>query len=287
MATVPAGYKLKSGVANTKCTGSASSCLAPVSTCFEKDVLKCGGLSSPTCASGKYKGYSTAWQNTAATDANKNTNCCVDVATCSMATVPAGYKLKSGVATTKCTGSASTCLQALCFEKDVLKCGGLTSITCASGKYKGYSTAWKNTAATDANKNVSCCADKATCSSATVSSGYKMKDNVASTLCSSDAASCATSTCIELDVLKCGGLASIGCASLFYNEKLLWVASTTQATKDTWNNRAATNANKNTNCCTLAGTCAAFSAYGTSGGSQRLQLGASIFLAVSAGMWVT
>jgi len=168
-----------------------------------------------------------------------------------------------------------------------LKCGGLTSITCASGKYKGYSTAWKNTAATDANKNVSCCADKATCSSATVSSGYKMKDNVASTLCSSDAASCATSTCIELDVLKCGGLASIGCASLFYNEKLLWVASTTQATKDTWNNRAATNANKNTNCCTLAGTCAAFSAYGTSGGSQRLQLGASIFLAVSAGMWVT
>merc|ERR1712039_210587 len=97
---------------------------------------------------------------------NKNTNCCTQKATCSSVTCPAGYKKKSGVDSTACTSDTASCaVGSTCCEADTNKCGGLTGISCTtSTHYTGTDDTWKNTAATNTNKNTNCCIAKATCS---------------------------------------------------------------------------------------------------------------------------
>merc|ERR1712166_442337 len=114
-------------------------------------------------------GTDDAWKNTVATNANKNTNCCGQVATCGSKfySCPVGYKKKANVATTACTGlDASSCATgATCCEKDTATCEGVAPITCPADKY--YPAYLENSPAIAANKDTNCCAVKATSAVAT------------------------------------------------------------------------------------------------------------------------
>lgn len=263
-----AGYKMIAGVS------AKIVAYGPHITCCTSDPLKClskhGSLS---CASGKVNPLTfhpqndeefdllESWKNTACTDTNKNTNCCWDMPTCASATCPAGYKMKTGVSATTCpTFFVSSCSAgSTCCEPDPLKCGGLTGISCAVTKYaESSSDTWKNTAATDSNKNTNCCAVKATCASTayTCPAGYKKKTGVDSTTCVGAAATCAYgTTCCEMDKTKCGGLTGILCLTSSKYLESYWVS---EAAQDTWKNKTATEATKSAACCTAKATCAAF-----------------------------
>jgi hypothetical protein len=187
--TCPAGYKRNKDTTSV-CEGQTvyhldvTKC-AVGSTCCEKDVLKCGGLSNPTCASDtSYYEATTAWKNTPATDATKNTACCMAKAKCSAGTCPAGYKMKAGVENTMCPKGAASCAAVppkgnTCCELDNKKCGGL-SFTCPSGTSDeclrscrmnvGDAAAMKmckeckNKATKESTKVADCCTAQGTCS---------------------------------------------------------------------------------------------------------------------------
>merc|ERR1712039_496264 len=130
---------------------------------------------------------------------------------------------------------------------------GIGGIACGATKYMMSTDAWKNTATTAADKNTDCCTNRAKCGDTGVAcpAGMKMKTGVATTLCTSDIASCAVgNTCCENDPLKCGGIGGIACAGTQY-----------MMSTDAWKNTATTAANKNTDCCTAKATCSAFSTY--------------------------
>jgi hypothetical protein len=158
----PAGYKMKTGVTSTTCSGAVATC-AVGTTCCEADPLKCGGIAGTSCATDKYMMSSDTWKNTATTDSTKNTDCCTAMATCGTSgySCPAGYKMRTGVASTTCGGAADTCTT--CCEADPLKCGGIGGISCATGKYMMTTDAWKNTATTASTKNTDCCSNQGTC----------------------------------------------------------------------------------------------------------------------------
>jgi hypothetical protein len=142
---------------------------------------------------------------------------------------------------------------------DVLKCGGISGISCATANYQGPTMTgdtWINTATTDATKNTDCCTAKATCGTSGYScpAGYKMKTGVTSTTCSGAVATCAVgTTCCEADPLKCGGIAGTSCATDKY-----------MMSSDTWKNTATTDSTKNTDCCTAKATCGGAAASGYS-----------------------
>merc|ERR1719498_582291 len=118
------------------------------------------------------------------------------------------------------------------------------------------SDAWKNTAATAATKAADCCRTKAKCGTPTCPAGYKAKASVSTTDCTGDAASCSVgTTCCEPDVTKCGGL-SLTCASTKYKHGTDAAGSTTKVTA--WMGTAATEATKDTACCTTKATCSSY-----------------------------
>merc|ERR1719231_1579524 len=102
-------------------------------------------------------------------------------------------------------------------------------------------------------QNEACCTEKADCAVAKCPSGWIKKKNVDTLSCPTDRASCASANarCCELNKLTCGGLASsINCPYGFFNEAAYFTDKTPQATKDAWNNRKATQATVNKDCCT-------------------------------------
>lgn len=137
-------------------------------------------------------------------------------------------------------------------------CGGAKgSVSCMANMYQPKTDTWFNKVITKGQQNDQCCAPKATCAVAKCPAGYKKKLNVDALSCPSDRDSCATgTTCCELDTTTCGGLeASISCPYGFYNEATFFTAKTSQATKDAWKSRAATQATRNTACCTARQAC--------------------------------
>merc|ERR1712216_178385 len=108
-----------------------------------------------------------------------------------------------------------------------------------------------------------CCTTLATCAVAVCPAGSKKKtaDGVDKLSCTSDAASCNTvgGACCESDTATCGGLTSITCAYGFYAENDFFVYSgdkkTPKAVVDAWLSKPATEATKNTACCTAKATC--------------------------------
>merc|ERR1711957_802751 len=103
-----------------------------------------------------------------------------------------------------------------------------------------------------------CCTAKATCAVAKCPSGYKKKVKVDGLSCASNAASCAVgNTCCEKNTASCGGLTGVACAYGSYDVSTTWSATTKQVAKDAWNNKAATDATKNTACCTEKAQCTA------------------------------
>jgi len=304
-----AGYKKKAAATPvTKCTGAAATCVTP---CCEKDVAKCGGLSGIVCAAGFYNEFTSlftlqatkdVWVNKAATDDTKNTACCTAVATCASTTYncPAGYKKKAAATpATKCTGPAATCATgATCCEADTAKCGGLSSITCAAGKFKGADDAWKNKAATDETKATACCAAQADCTQ----SGYacpagwkKIASKTSADKCTGAALTCASgSTCCEKDPKKCGGLTGIACPATHFDESTKFTErKISAADQNTWKNKAATDATKNSACCTKRTTCDLYKAATTTSsalvsGSAHWQPGSFIPVALFAlaSLWV-
>merc|ERR1712080_619443 len=137
-----------------------------------------------------------------------------------------------------------------CCAADTTTCGGAASPVCAADKYYPGTDSWK---IMPAGK---CCTAKETCAVAVCAAGYKKKANVDSLSCASDRASCASDKCCEKDNTKCGGLTGISCAFGSYDERTTWTAKTTKAAQDAWNNKPATEATKNTACCTAKAACA-------------------------------
>lgn len=287
------GWKYKTSSAATLCSGGTTSCkYIAAASCCEKDVLKCGGL-TVACASPKTSGNTRrrstaaqiAWGNKATTEANKLTDCCTTTAaTCANADATGvngcnvGYEKDTTKATELCAGQTGTggyyrldkCYSTCC-KLDVTKCGGLGATGCTATQYtfnptnSAASIAWAGKTSAAATKATDCCTTKAKCAAGTCPAGYKMKASVTTTDCTSDAASCGVgTTCCEKDVLKCGGLASIVCAAGTYNACAGSCSGcSVAATKTAWDaclNKAATEATKNTACCTAKGKCSAFKA---------------------------
>merc|ERR1719253_522692 len=132
-----------------------------------------------------------------------------------------------------------------CCEVNTATCAGGTAPVCSAGTYyPSTSDSWKYKA-TNSNQNTACCTGVATCAQAKCGAGYKKKANVDTLSCTGDADTCGPKCC-EVDKTKCGGLTGITCTYGTYDERMYWTADTKQATKDAWNNKAATEATKNT-----------------------------------------
>jgi len=215
------GMKFIPLLTNLKCT-SATASAAACEKCCEKDATTCGGKTVPVvCGAGKYLDPAKAGVTSGAYNAKAQiAACCTDVATCAAATCAAGMKAKTSAADTKCTSNAASCSQSVCCEKDTTKCGGNT-VACASTEYQDpikAGIAGNNIIAqctSDACWKGVCCTDKATCAAAVggltglcttgMNAGMKVNTSAASTKCATNSASCAASTCCELDATKCGG----------------------------------------------------------------------------------
>jgi len=226
-----------------------------------------------------------AWAGTAIaaeSDTEWKKACCVAKATCATATCPAGYKADTTKTQVQCAGAECTAKEVLlqagnvvaanndgynkeCCSLDTTKCGGTATHTCPNNKYypgdkaaagTGYDADWLGVSATQG-----CCTAKATCANAKCPAGWKKKANVDQLSCSTGHASCIAeqangeAKCCEKDVTTCGGLKGITCAYGTFDESATWTADTTQAVKDAWNSKAATEATKNTACCTAQAAC--------------------------------
>jgi len=257
--TCPAGYKKATGADNTKCPTDAASCGTSTSGCCVKDDTKCGGLmlQMADCTGSTYYPTTTTdtWKNKVATGADaaaKKASCCETKAKCSAATCPGGYKkiTTAGTDALDCTSDAASCAPtyaetvtlsaSTCCEKDVTKCGGL-SVTCATGKYNHGSgttktNAWKIVTAAEGTKLTDCCTTIAKCATYTCPAGMKDKATKATIDCASDADSCTSSTCCDVNPLTCGGnnIAATTCTATTHKAKCASdTSSCTSASSDT------------------------------------------------------
>lgn len=256
----PAGKKRSTGagVQAIKCPGGPSSCVNVAQCCSGTDTTVCGGVTgvAATCDANTVKGSDDAWKKIRVATIFK-TDCCGAKAVCSTVKCPVGHKAKTGVANTACAGTTcdvkatSGTDYSTCCTADASVCAGATPACAASQYYPSKRPEWQARKQTNG-----CCTAKATCAVAKCKSGYKLKANVEMLSCTGDKDSCAEgSICCQLDVTKCGGLAGITCPYGTYDESTRWTSDTTQATKDAWNNKAATAATKNTDCCTAEAAC--------------------------------
>lgn len=289
--TCPAGYIYDALSKAKSCPSDVASCGKSAAPCCKFDVDKCGtdklkdtaktATSTETCTTGT-KGTDDGWKNTkidygvtgtpSTLDAKAafQKSCCFSKPTCAskLYTCPAGKK-KTTVAADlikSCTGlDASTCAAGVapaCCVKDDSSCAGVTAVTCTNSMY--FDTKSSGNAKASAEN---CCTAKATCASAKCPAGYMMKAKVEKTTCSTDAASCtkdqaAIDVCCQKNPNTCGGLSNIACPTGFFNEnsgvdswKHIKDATKRQAAKDAWANKNATDATKNTACCTPKAAC--------------------------------
>merc|ERR1719353_113131 len=201
-----------------------------------------------TCDAVQFLDTAKAGVTAGTSDADKKNNCCTNLATCSGYSCSAGYKLKSNPGNFYCasdtcaTGDASTCC-----ELDTTKCGGITGLTCDTGKYWDSAKAGNTAGTTDTEKKTNCCTTKAMCSTYTCAAGYTSITAASTTTCSSDAASCTSSACCTADTTKCGGITALTCdADKYWDPNK---AGTSIA-------NAADDAEKKDLCCTTKATCA-------------------------------
>merc|ERR1711972_1049971 len=145
-----------------------------------------------------------------------------------------------------CTSSATTSCAGCCMN-DVTKCKYIPNRNCgATGHY--YDAAKDATPATAATMNSVCCTARHACYATTATSvclaGYKQKMQYCETSATT-AASCDTvnTNCCENDLTKCQHIQPT-CATGFYIDPTKYGTSATQA-------------DKNTVCCTAKATCVA------------------------------
>lgn len=281
----PAGFKktIDPTHLKTKCPAGPKSCGA-ASACCVADVKTCGGYKETSVPLKNDDGAKCvdqvnfesvaradtddAWKSkalSAGTLVKFQQECCVAKAMCSSISCKVGYIAKAGnekLPIDEATrpkypnGGDSCCI----VDAAKTVCSTVTPVqTCPAGTYKAASLS--HMSATTANFATVCCAPTATCAAAKCPAGYKMKANVATLSCHGDHLAC-TPICCELDKTTCGGLVAttgITCPYGFYDESALWVLSgdgmTAQATMDSWNKLPATEATKNTACCTAAAEC--------------------------------
>jgi len=290
--TCPAGFKKTTSQVNkkTKCPAGPKSC-ATKGVCCEADVNTCGGYQDKhggvagtkgecTPVTGVFKSVDFAdtdapWRSmklSGATQALQKTafakECCDALPTCKSLTCKAGYKLSTDNADKPITGTINEYdadeTKACCVEDSTKPTCGVQkkAISCLGGTYNPSS--YDDVLVSDLTKvNTFCCVPAATCAHAQCPSGYKMKANVATLSCHGDHLACVTNgMCCEVDKTTCGGLAlstGISCPYGSYDESGTWVFSgdskTSQVTMDAWNKLPATEATKNTACCTQAAQC--------------------------------
>lgn len=289
--TCAKGYKKKAGV-TTNCKYDVASCGEKDSGCCEANPFVCGGkliakagaettataVAPTTCAKvGTQElamGSGSAWEGQEVYTKNKKTNkgplqteyeaaCCIPKPTCasqqfSKSVCPKGYK-KNTDQTKQCT-SAENCKTTCCTADPANQvCSTFaTSVVCASDRY--YDARLKDTPATATTAPQKCCSAKASCAVARCPAGYQNKVSAAKTLCSGGAELCAQGTCCELNPNTCGGMSGIVCPKGFFNENLDWShikdATKMKAAQNAWRSKNATDATKNTNCCTEQVACA-------------------------------
>lgn len=275
---------------------SCSEVAAKTGTCCELDLGTCGGhilngnLADIACttATRYYLGQPTnptiyantdkAWRSHRFSPVNAaqfQAQCCtLTKAKCQSTgySCPAGYGRNPAAAalTADCETDSASCAKRItgatsCCIETGCEAAAVKAVSCNAGTfYPETIEYWKNKAATVGTKKVNCCKAVATCKVAACPAGMKKKVTVGidTVTCPSDGASCnsVAGPCCELDPLKCGGLTGISCAYGFYDESALWIKAgklkTAKSITDAWNNKPATQANKNTNCCTAKTVCA-------------------------------
>lgn len=263
--------------------------LCPTGQTFPASPDKDNAWSSKKIANWKagtdtYKDDSAGLGNGAKTYKKWQATCCTAKKTCSSVKCEAGFVAQvtgawvqnaqitaakglersvvgEGGIIEKALSTAKYNAKACCVYDDSMKtCGTIGGIVCPSGTYQPTGSSWTSVITKAATKNSQCCTAKATCAVADCGAGKKKKKNVDTLMCSGDHTTCTTgSLCCEADKNTCGGLTGIVCPYGFFDESSTWILfgdkKTPQATMDAWKKKNASEATKNTACCTPRAPC--------------------------------
>lgn len=210
--TCATGWTAKTGVDNVYCNGDATSCQTDTDCCTMGAMC---AAANPTCDAGMYN-----MADTTLVGSNAKAACCVNQATCSQATCPAGYEKDSDTSNTKCPGGASTCGAYLLGQGGA--CCKLIAGTCM---------AWRSAPNTCPNgKNVfdygktgsdadACCSAVVKCNTHTCPATHQLKANAANVpTAGCAAAACTNAECCDVKTTVCLGAGTISCGTNKYRD---------------------------------------------------------------------